>query len=675
VQNVQPIVKPDPEQMRKQLAHLFGEVMRGYVELAWTSGKSDQVSKAEYFRVDQLDEFIERAVEINSSDGCNVYVGAALRRPDSAPFGRSEDKDFYSLPAPYVDLDDPGAADKVQEIYRAKRCPPTGVTITGRHPHKRAQLYWLLDEPVTDPSKCRAVNAGLADALGGDRSVANPGRVMRLAGSVAWPKKQGRIRECTEWFDIQAGTYLFEQVVNAFGVSASDTEKPQQTNDAPRKAISGRIDIERALEATKEQGRWHHNMVAAIASMVSAGWSDEQIRLACAPYCDQGAHDPDLDPIIDTARKKWNKPDPDDGAAETEEAENTSTPFSADQLKGTAPPRQWLVENWIPERTVSSLYGDGGAGKTLLAQQLAYSMAIGAPWLGIPVKPGKSLCVFCEDERDELHLRHDAIKANLNHTIGNPFGDVHLWPRVGHNNLLVTFDTAGRPSETPFFRRVLEEVERLDVDLLILDTAADLFGGNEIVRVQVNYFIKSVCGKAIRLAKERYRNLSVLLLAHPSAAGMASGAGTGGSTGWNAAVRSRLYLTKPENGLDEERILTRMKANYASSGEETGVHLVFNSGVLTPTSRAGDDTVFRIELNNAQRKIREMVDHAWNEKRPYKPTKTSDRYLYRAITDELTRDGMNKEIVVEALRRMVVNEDIVKGRNKDMRGWKVAEND
>jgi hypothetical protein len=35
-----------------------------------------------------------------------------------------------------------------------------------------------------------------------------------------------------------------------------------------------------------------------------------------------------------------------------------------------APPRLWNVPDWVPRGVVTSLYGDGGIGKTLLAQQL-----------------------------------------------------------------------------------------------------------------------------------------------------------------------------------------------------------------------------------------------------------------------------------------------------------------
>jgi hypothetical protein len=49
--------------------------------------------------------------------------------------------------------------------------------------------------------------------------------------------------------------------------------------------------------------------------MIGRGWSDLQIRLACAPCCNDGADDPHLDDLIDGARKKWNKHDPEIGVS------------------------------------------------------------------------------------------------------------------------------------------------------------------------------------------------------------------------------------------------------------------------------------------------------------------------------------------------------------------------
>ena len=52
--------------------------------------------------------------------------------------------------------------------------------------------------------------------------------------------------------------------------------------------------------------------------MIGRGWADTAIRLACAPYCDKGAVDPDLEPLISGARRRWDKPGPDDAEGVTE---------------------------------------------------------------------------------------------------------------------------------------------------------------------------------------------------------------------------------------------------------------------------------------------------------------------------------------------------------------------
>ena len=63
------------------------------------------------------------------------------------------------------------------------------------------------------------------------------------------------------------------------------------------RSSAGRSDDElRALlETSRVPGKWHNSMRDAIATMIGRGWSDSAIRLACAPYCRDGADDPDLD--------------------------------------------------------------------------------------------------------------------------------------------------------------------------------------------------------------------------------------------------------------------------------------------------------------------------------------------------------------------------------------------
>lgn len=65
------------------------------------------------------------------------------------------------------------------------------------------------------------------------------------------------------------------------------------------------------------------------------------------------------------------------------------------------PERQWIVQDWLPVGYTTALYGDGGTGKTLLAQQLMTSCTTGCPWLGLAVQRCKVLGLFCEDDEDE----------------------------------------------------------------------------------------------------------------------------------------------------------------------------------------------------------------------------------------------------------------------------------
>lgn len=65
------------------------------------------------------------------------------------------------------------------------------------------------------------------------------------------------------------------------------------------------------------------------------------------------------------------------------------------------PDRKWLVPGWLPIGHVATLYGDGGTGKSLLAQQLMTACAIGSCWLGLQTMHCPAYGVLCEDSCDE----------------------------------------------------------------------------------------------------------------------------------------------------------------------------------------------------------------------------------------------------------------------------------
>jgi putative DNA primase/helicase len=206
----------------------------------------------------------------------------------------------------------------------------------------------------------------------------------------------------------------------------------------------------------------------------------------------------------------------------------------------TPPPRRWVAPQWIPYEVVTGLYGDGGVGKTLLAQQLQTGTSLGSSWVGLPVEQVASLGVYCENGENDLWRRQEDI--NVTYATDNAALSLKHWmPRLGEDNILMTFTHKGVGELTTFHRHVLEAALDLKARLVIIDTASDTFGGNENDRGQVRQFVQRALGQiALRI------DGALVCCAHPSRAGLSSGEGDSGSTGWSNAFRSRAYLNRPK---------------------------------------------------------------------------------------------------------------------------------
>jgi hypothetical protein len=254
--------------------------------------------------------------------------------------------------------------------------------------------------------------------------------------------------------------------------------------------------------------------------------------------------------------------------AESEAAKSELFVVSAASLTGAEPPAQaWLVRDLIPTRNVTMLSGDGGAGKSLLALQLAASVAAGANWLGIPLERGRALFLTAEDEIEELHRRLSAIVRGTAAFKMADLTGLSLVSLDGQDAVIAApSGKDGLLKPTEMMTRVRQTVKRLAPTLVVLDTLADLFGGDEIKRVHARQFIgmlKGLCNEF---------GTTVLLPAHPSLSGMSSGSGMSGNTAWNNSVRSRLYLERRFGKSEQDepdpdvRVLTTKKANRARRG-------------------------------------------------------------------------------------------------------------
>jgi RecA-family ATPase len=309
-------------------------------------------------------------------------------------------------------------------------------------------------------------------------------------------------------------------------------------------------------------------------------------------------------------------------------------------------PRVFNVPGVIPNSTVTSLGGDGGTGKSTLALQLAVATSAKRQWLGRDVLQGRTLYLSAEDDIAEMHRRLSDMCVHYDIGLEDLAG-LKIIPLADEDALLAVGEAHGRPL-TP--TRLYEELQGLVAEwepvLIVIDSAADVFGGNENDRAQVRQFI----GMLRKLAMTS--GAAVVLLTHPSVSGLSSGSGTSGSTAWSNSVRSRLSLTKPTyEGADPDlRVLTTMKANYVAAGGEVrmrrGAGVFVVEGVVSLSAMGS--SAARDEIDRKFLTI--LADHA-AQGRPPSPNLAPSTFArdplaggttasgFRAAMDRLFRQG------------------------------------
>lgn len=364
-------------------------------------------------------------------------------------------------------------------------------------------------------------------------------------------------------------TTSLEAMMHAFKPGAAVYQTPHPEWKQARRSNEERIRL-----ALTEPGTWHINIRDVVASLVRQGVSDATILANAAAWTLPGYTVKqtynEIAEFIDGARRKWGDRTAYIGMPQDANSAQRNTPsknqfFSATQLRGKAVPQmRWLVEELVPQKTVTLLSGDGGTGKSLLALQLAVAVATGSSWIGRPVECGRVIYLTAEDDEDELHRRLDKILAP-DFVDYDELGGLTLRSLVGESALLAS-DEGNHLAESPLFGELCAKAHDERPALIVIDTLADVYPGNENDRSKVVQFV----GQLRRIALQY--DCAVLLLSHPSLTGLTTKTGTSGSTAWNNSVRSRLFLSKADNEHQDEnpdaRVLTSMKSNYGRTGDK-----------------------------------------------------------------------------------------------------------
>lgn len=328
--------------------------------------------------------------------------------------------------------------------------------------------------------------------------------------------------------------------------------------------------------------------------------------------------------------------------------------FTADHLSSEAvTPRNWLVPDMIPASDITLLGGDGGTGKSLVALQLAASVACGHAWLNKFVFKHSALFISAEDTRDEIHRRLDAIRKSYGVTYAD-LNTLHLLSLAGEDAILAAPSRGNILHPTPVFEALKNSIAQIRPALLVLDTLADLFGGEENQRAQARQFVQLLRGLCIAYG------VTIVLLNHPSLSGMNSGSGASGSTGWNNSVRSRLYLERIvddggfEANVDARRLSTK-KANYARAAGE--IEMVWHGGLFMPSASSlvnnTDDQDDRLFLHLLGQFAREQRYVSHNPSSTFAPTVFAKHPLGKGVTKRRMESAMNR---LFAAQKIVIGE-------------------
>ena len=136
----------------------------------------------------------------------------------------------------------------------------------------------------------------------------------------------------------------------------------------------------------------------------------------------------------------------------------------------TPPPRGWLLGNTFCRRFLSSLFGDGGVGKTAVRYAQALALTTGRNLTGEHVfQRARVLIISLEDDADELRRRILAARLHFNIPASDLDGWLFLSSPGAAAGKLMTTDQKGRAVLGQLAIHLEAEIVANKIDLVLLD--------------------------------------------------------------------------------------------------------------------------------------------------------------------------------------------------------------
>jgi DNA-binding MarR family transcriptional regulator len=439
---------------------------------------------------DHFHNDIEKALrfaEQKSRQGLDVYMGAHLletnsRRKDTAAPVRAlyaEKDDGEELP--------PGAPEPSFKI---------------RSSPGKVHLYWQLDEPVT-PHYAEVLNERIAPLIGADPSGADISQVLRPPGTqnfkydppqpVEMIEKTGKVYTWRELEVLLPPAPSTSKPAPApqpdpTPRASRDDEPPVRLNEHGEKIWKGELPV-RKPDGSVDRSKTLIKIGATIARAggtfhtISDAVEDRDAALGYFKYPDR----PDqYDAIAEKVVAEFD-------VVLTTDRTFRFQPF--DEFRNRPRPA-WSIRGVLKEKSLSVIVGDPGSFKTFIALAVAYAIATGRDWFGHATTPG-AVAYLAAEGADGLIARGDALARH------------HGAPVPG--NLYLLGEMVNLVTEIDALIAALVEIP--DLLLIIIDTLARTFSGNENLQEDMSAYIT---------AADRIRNATgaaVLLIHHNNRSG------------------------------------------------------------------------------------------------------------------------------------------------------------
>jgi len=279
-----------------------------------------------------------------------------------------------------------------------------------------------------------------------------------------------------------------------------------------------------------------------------------------------------------------------EGATEPPKPEPLLKPVSVfDVATNPSEPPRFIWDDYLPRTEVALLSAHGGTGKSTIALMLAVCAVLGRPLFGVETEQCKVLFVSLEDGAGIVRHRLAGICRAWLIDPAMLQGRMHIVDGTEHPELF-TAEAKGMGEVTASYLELRALVQVEAIGLVVIDNASDAYAGDEIQRKQVRGFIRSL--KSIANTTDA----AILLLSHvdkgTSRARKAEGGeGYSGSTAWHNSARSRLFLTRGDDGLltleHQKSNLGRMREPLSLEWLEGGLPQVVQGGGFDGSRQQG----------------------------------------------------------------------------------------